>query len=321
MKSNIVNSFRDKKVLLIGDVIIDIYNHCNTAGQALYANVPEVEETKSSISFGGNGLVASNILELGGNLTFLSVIGDDDDARYYNAFVHPKLKKIFLVDKTRKTTVKRRWYAGKRALLQVNKVDNHNISPALEKKIIKQINLHAKNADVIVVMDPQHGLMTKSFIKHLKKISHKFNKPMYVDAQISHKKSNHHLYAGVDCMFLNEKETKAIYPKFNVKNPKQSLLAIIKKLKLKSVVVKLGSRGSVAIFDGQYIKSAPHKVKVIDTCGAGDAYLAAFSLGDRDNPIESLRIANIWGALSTTIHGTIPPKRRELNKSLKKYKR
>jgi len=320
MKSKIVSSFKDKKVLLVGDVMLDIYNHCNIVGKALYANVPEVEEIKSVISFGGNGLVASNILELGGNLTFLSVIGADEDAKYYDSFTHPKMKKFFLVDKTRKTTVKKRWYAGERALLQANRVDNHNLSKVLEKKIIKLINIHAKKVDVIVVMDPQHGLMTKGLIDHLKKISHKFNKPMYVDTQISHRKSNHHLYTGIDCMFLNEKETKAIYPKFNIKKSEQSLLAIIKKLKLKNIVVKLGSRGSVAIFNGQYIKSAPYKVKAIDTCGAGDAFLAAFSMGDRNDPIKSLKIANIWGALSTTIHGTIPPRRKKLIGFLKEHK-
>jgi sugar/nucleoside kinase (ribokinase family) len=56
----------------------------------------------------------------------------------------------------------------------------------------------------------------------------------------------------------------------------------------------------------------------VDPCGAGDAFLAAFSLGDRSQPEESLKIANIWGALSTTIHGTIPPQKAELLKILNK---
>ena len=163
----IIKSFKDKKILLIGDAILDIYIYCNVVGQALYAAVPEVEEIKSAVSFGGNGLVASNILELGGNLTFFSVIGADEDARYYDSFVHPKLKKFFFIDKTRKSTVKRRWYAGNKALLQVNKVDNHDISKGLEKKIIVSLDLHIRDADVIVMMDPQHGMMTKNLINKI----------------------------------------------------------------------------------------------------------------------------------------------------------
>ncbi len=318
MKLDIIRLFRDKRVLLVGDPILDIYIYCNVVSQALYAPVPEVEETKSVVSFGGNGLVASNILELGGSLTFFSVIGDDEDAKYYDSFTHPRLKKFFFVDKTRKNTVKRRWYADGEVLLQANKVDNHSINPELEKRIIKSIELHVKKADVVVVMDPQHGLMTKGLVNYLKKVSKKYKKPMYVDVQISHKKSNHYLYRGVDGMFLNEREAKAIYPKFDVKKPQQTLLSIMKKLRLSNVVVKLGNRGSISVFNGRYIKSQPHKVKAVDVCGAGDAFLAAFSLGDRDYPEESLTIANIWGALSATIHGTKPPKKEDLIRALRK---
>lgn len=308
----------NKKVLLIGDVILDIYIYSKVVGQALYAPVPEVEEMRSLVSFGGNGLVAKNILELGGHLTFFSVIGDDEDARYYDSFVHPKLKKFFFIDKTRKSTVKRRWYVDNKTLLQVNKVDNHDISKSLEKKIMTSLDFHVRDVDVIVVMDPQHGMMTKNLINKILQLSKKYKKPLYIDGQISHRKSNHYLYKGADTMFLNQNEVKAVYPNFNLKNPEQSLLAITKKLSLNNVIVKLGSHGSVAIFNGQYIVSRPHKVKAVDVCGAGDAFLAAFSLGDRNRPEESLKIANIWGALSTTIHGTMPPRKRDLIKILKK---
>ncbi|MCR4333501.1 MAG: PfkB family carbohydrate kinase [Patescibacteria group bacterium] len=321
MKSSVAMSFKRKRVLLVGDAILDMYIYCNAVGQALYADVPEVEEIKTKVSFGGNGLVATNILELGGNLTFVSVVGDDEDARQYDSFVHPRMKKIFFVDPTRKTTVKRRWYVGEKALLQVNTVDNHSLSVLLEKKLIGRIEKEARKADVIVVMDPQHGLLTKSVINRLKKISRELKKPLYVDGQISHRKSNHYLYRGVDCILLNEKEARAVYPAFDIKTPQQTLLTILKKLELKNVVVKLGDKGSIALCNGRYIKTSPYKVKAVDTCGAGDAFLAAFSLGDMNTPEESLAIANMWGALSTKIHGTIPPGRKELVRIIKENTR
>ena len=316
MKLDIIKSFKDKRVLLIGDAILDVYIYGRVVGESLDAPVPEVEEGQANIFFGGNGLVANHILGLGGHLTFITILGADEDAKYYDSLVHPKLKKIFLVDNTRRTTVKRRWYDGWKKLLQVNKVDNHDISVSLEKKLLGHIEREVKNVDVIVVMDPQHGLLKQTLIDNLLKISKKYEKPLYVDVQISHKKSNHHLYRNVDCMLLNEKEAKAVYPKFDIKKPKQSLLTIMKKLRLKNVVVKLGNRGVIAIFNGQYIKSQPYKVRAVDVCGAGDAFLAAFSLGDRSRPEESLKIANIWAALSTKIHGTIPPKKKDLIRAI-----
>jgi len=312
VKKYIINSFRNKKVLLIGDTMLDVYIYGDIIGEALDAPVPEVEERKISVSPGGNGLIANNILELGGKLTFISIVGDDADAKFYDEFAHKNLKKIFLVDKTRRSTVKRRWYAGGKKLLQVNKVDNHYLIPSLEKKLLSYIKQEVKKADVIVVMDPQHGMMTRRVIIEIIKIAKKHKKPFYVDAQISHRPSNHHLYKWADTMFLNQNEAKVVYSRFDIKKLQDSLRAIQKKLRLNNVIVKLGARGSAVLWAGQFIRTSPYKVKTVDVCGAGDAFLAAFSLGDRNKPEESLEIANKWAALSTTIHGTIPPKRKML---------
>src|SRR3989344_1871147 len=321
MKPDIIRSFKDKKVLLVGDTILDIYIYGNTIGLSPDAPAPEMEEQKSSVFFGGNGLIANHILNLGGSLTFITILGDDEDAKYYDSWTHPNLKKIFLTDPTRKTTVKRRWYDKNLKLLQVNKVDNHYINSDLEKKIIKLVETNALRTDVIVIMDPQHGMLSKKLIKNIVSVSKKYKKPLHVDVQVFHRPSNHHLYKGADTMFLNQKEAKSVYPKFNLKKPEQSLLVIMKKLKLKNVVVKLGGLGSIAIFSDRYIKSRPYRVVAGDVCGAGDAFLAAFSLGDRNKPEESLRIANIWGALSTKIHGTMPPRKKDLVKILKEKTR
>lgn len=321
MKLGIIKSFKDKKVLLVGDAILDVYIYGNIIGLSPDAPAPEMEEKKSSVFFGGNGLAASHILELGGDLTFITVLGADEDAKYYDSWVHPKLNKIFLLDPTRKTTVKRRWYDKNIKLLQVNKVDNHYINSDLEKKILKLVESSIKGVDVVVIMDPQHGMLTKNLIKNIVSLSNKHEKPLYVDVQVFHRPSNHHLYRGVDTMFLNQKEVKTVYPKFNFKSPIESLKAIQKKLDIKNVVVKLGERGAVALFGKELIQIEPFKVKAVDVCGAGDAFLAAFSLGDRNQPKQSLEIANAWAALSTTIHGTIPPRKKDLFRTLRETQR
>ena len=313
---NNIEGFKDKNVLVVGDTIVDIYTYTNIVCEALYAPVPEAEEVRSAISFGGNSLVARNMLELGGNVTFVSVVGDDAAARYYDAFTHPRLQKIFFTDPSRKTTVKQRWFADGKALLQVNQVDNHDLSPALEKKVCTALEKAIKNTDVIVVMDPQHGFLTKNIIAKLHALSKKYNKPLYVDVQISHRESKHILYRGADTFFLNSTEAKAVHPEFSVGTALRSLAEIAEKLDAQNVIVKLGKRGSVAWFGGTYIKTPAHSVEAVDPCGAGDAFLAAFALCDRSFPHDSLTIANIWGGLSTTIHGTISPQKKDLKKEL-----
>ncbi len=296
---DIINSFSKKKVLLIGDTILDIYSYGRKVCKSSDSDAVEVEEDKISVSFGGASLVASNILELGGQVIFFSVIGNDETAKYYDNFSHPKLEKHFLVDRGRPTTVKKRFWADNKKLFQANLVDNRYIEPATEKKIVQEIEPFIKNIDVIVVLDAQHGLLSKELIADLIKLSKKYRKPLYVDSQISHRPSNHHLYKEADCLFLNQKEAKVV----NVRS-----------LGVTNFIIKLGNQGSEAWFNNKRIKGKAYPVKAVDPCGAGDAFLAAFSLSNRDAVAESLTVANTWAALSTTILGTQPPKKQYLIK-------
>jgi rfaE bifunctional protein kinase chain/domain len=309
---NIIQSFAQKKVLLVGDVILDVYIQGKSAGQALGVSVPRIEEVHTSVAFGGNGLVANNILELGGILYFVSIVGADGDAKLYNSLRHKRLHKFFFTDKSRRTTVKKRLFVDGKRLLHLNSADNHTIDGKLENKIIAQVESLVDKVDVVVIMDPQHGLLTRKLIKKLLDLSKKFQKPLYIDAQIAHRKSNHHLYAGAHTMLLNENEAKAVYPSFNPLEPEKSIKRIQQKLHLQNVIVKLGENGSIALISDTFIKTAPRRVDAVDPVGAGDAFLAAVCLGDRNNPKDTLEVANIWAALSTTIPGTTPPKKKAL---------
>jgi sugar/nucleoside kinase (ribokinase family) len=161
-------------------------------------------------------------------------------------------------------------------------------------------------------MDPQHGMLTPNVIENLITIAKKYNVPLFVDTQISHKSSNHHLYGGAHTMFLNESEARAVYKQFNPLDAEKSLKAIRKKLNITNVIVKLGEHGSIALVGNRHFKTPAAKVDAVDPCGAGDAFLSAYCLGDHNCPEDALRIANAWAALSTTIPGTIPPQKQAL---------
>ncbi len=81
------------------------------------------------------------------------------------------------------------------------------------------------------------------------------------------------LKRGVDIVFVNEHEAK----EFTGKDPE--LAAIELGTMVKIAVVKLGSKGSIVIGDGQLHYIAPFPAKAIDTTGAGDTYAAGFLYG------------------------------------------
>ncbi|MCZ7574604.1 MAG: sugar kinase [Ardenticatenaceae bacterium] len=72
-------------------------------------------------------------------------------------------------------------------------------------------------------------------------------------------------------------------------------------------IVKLGANGALAVGDGGVVHEPVLEVEVVDTIGAGDAFAAGFlaaQLRGWELP-AALRLANIMGALTTTVPGDV----------------
>jgi sugar/nucleoside kinase (ribokinase family) len=113
------------------------------------------------------------------------------------------------------------------------------------------------------------------------------------------------------------KEAQAVDPQFRLgDDPKAAPPAAFDRLRealgIDDIVIKLGEHGALALVGGRVWPSDAAKVSVVDTCGAGDAFLAALSLAGLARPDLALTVANRWAGLSTTVHGTVPPKKSDL---------
>lgn len=305
----IIKRFAGKRVLLTGDPILDIYVYGKALGISAETPTVVAEEKNTEISFGGASLVARNLLELGARVTYFAVLGNDDEGKLYARLSHKNLKTHFIIDKTRQTTTKKRFWIDSYKLLQLDRLDNRDISRKLADKIATEIKLEIADHDVMIISDNQHGMMTDGLIKALRDLSPKYHVNTFVDSQASQKESNIEKYQDFDYICLNLEEARLIDSRFTEKG---SFANLKKKLGKANICVKLGEKGSLASIDKNIIRTPAIKVNAVDTCGAGDAFLSAFSLGAPKYPAESLFIANAWAGLATTKHGINPPARQEL---------
>ena len=89
---------------------------------------------------------------------------------------------------------------------------------------------------------------------------------------------------------------------------------------VRNVALKLGERGAALLWDGEIFHCPPHKVKAVDTTGAGDCFDAGFICGWLHGlePDRCLRVGAICGALSTRGLGGIAsfPSKEELEREL-----
>jgi ribokinase len=83
-----------------------------------------------------------------------------------------------------------------------------------------------------------------------------------------------------------------------------------------AVVLKLGSKGALLVTEDECLHVPAHRVKVVDTTAAGDAFTAALAVyrAEGRTLAEAVRMANKAGALATTKLGAQPsmPSRAEV---------
>ena len=302
-----------KHILLFGDPILDIYVYGSAIGKSLETPTIVAKEQDRKISFGGSSLVARNILELGGKVSYVTVLGNDKEAKLYEGLKHKNLTKHFIVDPIRRTTIKKRFWVDGYKLLQIDNLDNRDISQKIQGEIVQIVNKEMVKTDVVVISDYRHGMMTPHIINFVLKTANQHNKKVFVDSQVSHRKSVHHYYKDSYMVLLSEKEAKDVDPNFGLDNFDE----LKHKLGKSNICVKLGENGSIASVKGKVVKTSAIKVQPLDVCGAGDAFLAALCISDLDNIEASLKKSNIWAGLSTLIHGTTPPKKADLEKHIK----
>lgn len=94
-----------------------------------------------------------------------------------------------------------------------------------------------------------------------------------------------HLLQRASILVMNEAEAEAL---IGVPNVPSALSAIPGRFGASCVIVTKGDRGAVAVEDGRFVEQAAYRVDVIDTVGAGDAFLAAFAAARiEDAPLEA----------------------------------
>lgn len=128
----------------------------------------------------------------------------------------------------------------------------------------------------------------------------------------------------IDILIPNETEAKSmvgidLHTDFN---PLDLMVKIKDKFKVGAVIITAGS-GGVFGFDGENTwKIPPIQVKVVDTTGAGDAFIGSFALSiSQGNDIaKAMEFGNYVAALSVTRYGTIPafPSLNEVEEFIRK---
>ncbi len=192
---------------------------------------------------------------------------------------------------------KSRYYVGLHKVMKVNSVPNVPSVPV--ERFVRDLRAAIGKSDpeVVLACDNGHGAFSDEACCAMTMVCDGMGIELFVDAQSSQSVPNYLYWSGAASIFLNEKESSEV--------DTEALRG-----SFKTHHVKLGDDGSMYYDGNRVYEQRGLAVDAIDTVGAGDAYLAAWTV------TSDLITANAWAALSCTRLGTEMPDIRELDEAI-----
>ena len=321
---NLPKLFKDKKVMIVGDVMVDRYLLGEVNRMSPEAPVPVVDFGKEDNRLGGAANVALNIAALGGRPLLLSVIGKDLEGKVFKRLLkkHQLTQKGILSVSGRPTTLKTRVMAANQHLLRIDRETKKEVSKSVEQLLIEKAKKILSKEDISVVLfqDYNKGVLTKKVIRAISKLAKKENIPTVVDPKFDHFFD----YNKVHLFKPNLKEVRQVVP-FPVAINLESLTAaadfLEKKLNHSITMITLSEHGIFIKKNNltQIIPTAPRTIA--DVCGAGDAVISVAALGLAVGLDISMiaKISNDAGGKVCEKVGVVPVSIQDLMSAMKEW--
>ncbi len=274
---NVVKSFKNYKILIIGDVMLDNFVYGQVDRISPEGPIPILKYSHQKMMAGGAGNVAANIISLGGQAHLISCVGKDNKAEdLKNQLKAEHISAYLAKDEKRPTTEKTRYIARGQQLLRLDNELAMPISSDIEKELFEEVKQVIEDFDVILLSDYAKGVLTASFSQKIIALANQAGKPILVDP----KGSDWQAYKKATLITPNIHEAAVItgYTAQNNKEAEDTACRLAKDYELKGLLLTRGPQG-MSLYSGEDMRHlATEAAEVADVSGAGDTVVATFSL-------------------------------------------
>ena len=332
---SLIDALRSKKVIVVGDVVVDEFVYGRVARVSREAPVLILEYDSTEIVPGGAGNAANNVAALGGKATLVSVIGRDAPGRSVVAALHRRVDSRYMSRlQGVSTPVKTRILAGgtHSAKQQVVRIDRGVAQPVKPgaRQAFERAALNAiQQGDAVLVSDYGSGLITPAFVgairRTLKRTRRRDGLPIPVLIDTRYRLLS---YSGLTACTPNESEVEQA---LGIRiNDDQRMLEragreVLARTRMQAVLITRGSRG-MALF----VRKVPTvhipifgTDSIVDVTGAGDTVVStvALVLAAGGSFEAAARLANYASGLVVMKRGTATVAADELRQAINKSDR
>ncbi|MFQ6069409.1 MAG: D-glycero-beta-D-manno-heptose-7-phosphate kinase [Candidatus Aminicenantales bacterium] len=313
--SYFVEGFRGKKVLLIGDLMLDKYIWGEVSRISPEAPVPVVEVKKETFCLGGVGNVCMNVERLGASPLVVGVVGNDTEGMWIKE--NTSNSTGIFIDNRRPTTVKTRVIAHQQQIVRVDREKNSVLSSRMEDEILRFMIENEYQG--IIISDYNKGVITRTLIKRILTHAARSKIPVFVDPKVD----NFTLFSPVLLITPNHYEAERIvhHPCKTDEQIEKAGQEMMKKIETRYIILKRGELGmSVFERDKKAVHIPTQAKEVFDVTGAGDTVIATASLALLSGASirEAALLANIAAGIVVAKIGTATIGYSELLSALEK---
>ncbi len=315
----ILNAGNGKRIMVIGDLMVDRYLWGNVSRLSPEAPVPIINIEDEEVRFGGAANVANNLIGLGVEPLLVGVVGDD---RWGEVFKNMLLEKHLsgdglVVDQSRPTTVKTRIIGNNQHIARVDREKVFPVDKEIEERIVQFVRSAIDEVDALILQDYNKGVFTPQVIHGVIEIANAHQKIVAVDPKFD----NFLEFKNVTLFKPNKKETEEALARRLASREDiiQAGFELIRRLRPRAVLITLGEKG-VALFQEEEEPAfmGTRAREVADVSGAGDTVIATvtMALAAGANMKEAVTLANYAAGVVCEEVGVVPIEREKLFNSI-----
>lgn len=303
----LLDQFSGKRIVVIGDVILDEYIIGDVSRISPEAPVPVVEIKKRIYQPGGAANTAANVAALGGDVRLCGLVGNDLHATVFQEEIkkHNILGDGIIVDETRPTTTKTRVIAHDQQITRADDEKTHALSPELEQKVLAWLEQELPNTAVCILSDYLKGVLSDTLTPAIITIAGEHNIPVVIDP----KGKDFSKYIGATLIKPNKFEleqatNRKIETDDELIEAGNELLAMLNGT---SLLVTRGSKGMSLFYNQNTPVHIPANTRTVyDVTGAGDTVISVIALSTACGASleEAARMANLAAGIVVGKLGT-----------------
>jgi D-beta-D-heptose 7-phosphate kinase / D-beta-D-heptose 1-phosphate adenosyltransferase len=314
-----------KRIVLVGDLMVDRTLYGNAERLSPEAPVPVLHYRHERSAVGGAGNVAADLSVLGADVRVVGIVGDDEAGRQVRRLLEEYScdTSLIFAESSRPTISKVRLvglaqHRHPQQMLRLDYEDPSEIDAGCASRLLDRVTAALDGAAALCLEDYNKGLLTTEICQRIIASARGRGVPVFVDPAAI---TSYAKYAGATVITPNATETNKATG-LPVTNPEQYKLAaehLLQELDLEAAVLTLDKNGAyLATRGGERRWLKTRQRTVYDVTGAGDMVLAMLAVARAGGAswAESVALANVAGGLEVERFGVVPITRQEIIQEL-----